>query len=173
MGADDIRTGLASFRPDQGRLNILHTAIGIHIIDDTYNANPASMEAAILTLKALKGRGRAALVTGDMLELGKHAETMHREAGALAARSDVARIYATGSYCQAVYAGARDEGFPASGIVTGTREQIADDLKAWLQPQDWVLVKGSRKMEMETVLHHLGDWAAGNEDHEESEAATD
>ncbi len=159
---DGIRFALEDFEPDEGRLNVVHTRAGVHIIDDTYNANPASMEAAIRMLGGLKGRGRRVLVAGEMLELGRHTQSMHRRTGAAAAKAGVARIYATGSHAQDVAAGARDEGFPKENIVVATRQEIAGDLKQWLQSADWVLIKGSRGARMETVFHSLRDWAAGD-----------
>lgn len=159
MTGSDIKAGLESFRPEKGRMNIVHTGIGIHLIDDTYNANPGSMEVAIHTLRSLKGDGRCALVAGDMLELGHFAESMHREIGSIAVRSDVNKIYATGAFADAIAAGAIDAGMRLDNIVIGTQEQIIEDLIQWLQPDDWVLIKGSRKTKMETVFQGLRDWA--------------
>lgn len=159
LDAAAIRSGLEAFEPEKGRLNIHHTANGMHLIDDTYNANPASMEAAILMLADLKGKGRSVLVAGDMLELGKYADQMHRNVGSTAARCHIDRIYAEGAYADAVVTGAREEGFPVGQIVVGTKDDILDDLKRWLQPGDWVLVKGSRKMEMEIAFNRLRQWA--------------
>lgn len=157
----DIKTGLESFVPDKGRMNIVHTELGIHLIDDTYNANPGSVEVAVHTLRSLRGDGRCVLVAGDMLELGHFAETMHREVGSLAVLSGVDRIYATGSFPHAIAAGAMDAGMALGNIVVGTQEQIIADLIQWLHPDDWVLIKGSRKMKMETVFQALRNWARG------------
>ncbi|UCD32958.1 MAG: UDP-N-acetylmuramoyl-L-alanyl-D-glutamate--2,6-diaminopimelate ligase, partial [Desulfobacterales bacterium] len=77
----EIKDGLEDFEPVKGRMNVVETRKGINIIDDTYNANPASMEAAIKALKTLKKRSRGILVAGDMLELGDHAESLHRQIG--------------------------------------------------------------------------------------------
>jgi UDP-N-acetylmuramoyl-tripeptide--D-alanyl-D-alanine ligase len=159
MTGGDIKAGLESFVPDRGRMNRVSTGIGIHLIDDTYNANPGSMEAAIRTLKTLKGKGRCALVAGDMLELGPAAESMHRETGSLAVQSDVDRIYAAGLFSDAIATGALEAGMSGKHIVVGTQEQILADLIQWLQPGDWVLIKGSRKMKMETVFQGVKDWA--------------
>jgi UDP-N-acetylmuramoyl-tripeptide--D-alanyl-D-alanine ligase len=164
MTGREIKAGLESFTPEGGRMNILHTGIGVHLVDDTYNANPGSMEAAIHTLRSLKGAGRCALVTGDMLELGRFAESMHRDLGIRAVQSDVDRIYATGSFADAVAAGARDAGMSSDRIRVGTHEQILAGLVQWLRPDDWVLVKGSRKMKMETISQGLRDWADRDRD---------
>lgn len=159
LTAQQIKTGLESFRLDEGRMNVIHTPRGIHLIDDTYNANPGSMESAIVTLGALKGDGRAVLVAGDMLELGESSEAHHRTVGSIAVTSGVKRIYATGSFAESVSAGARDEGLDPQHIVVGTQNAIMEDLTRWLEPGDWVLIKGSRKIKLETLFHALRTWA--------------
>jgi UDP-N-acetylmuramoyl-tripeptide--D-alanyl-D-alanine ligase len=154
----EIKAGLEDFKPVRGRMNLFKTERGIHIIDDTYNANPASMEAAIMTLRSLKGRRRGALVAGDMRELGGHAEDLHRKIGALSVRSGISRLYFTGKYAESVRAGAWDENMDPQNIFIGTREEIIENLKDWLRTEDWVLVKGSRAMGMEKVVQALRDW---------------
>ena len=72
------------------------------------------------------------------------------------------RIYAQGEFAEAVAAGARDEGLKSTNTFTGTREEILLNLKQWLQPGDWLLVKGSRGMAMEKIVEELKDWAAPN-----------
>ena len=158
LTAEEIREGLESFDPVKGRMNILKTNKGINIIDDTYNANPGSMRAAIRTLKILKGNNRGILVAGDMLELGEHAESMHRMIGSISAKSDIARIYVTGQFADAVAAGARDENMNSGNIITGTKEEITERITDWLSPRDWVLVKGSRGMAMDTIVEDLLNW---------------
>jgi len=157
----EIKNGLEGFKPVQGRLNILKTRKEIHIIDDTYNANPGSMSAAIRTLRASRGPNRAVLVAGDMLELGEHSSTMHRKIGALAASTEITRIYATGKFAESVAAGAREANMNSGDITIGTKKEIFEGLTGWLGPGDWVLVKGSRSMAMETIVAKLLDW--GNE----------
>ncbi len=159
LTAEEIKEGLEDFEPVKGRMNILKTSSGINIIDDTYNANPGSMEAAIKTLKFLKGDNRGILVAGDMLELGKHAETMHRKTGSMLARSDIFKIFVTGHFADAVAAGARGENMDSHNIFTGTKEEIFEKITDWLSPGDWVLVKGSRGMAMETIVEGLLAWA--------------
>jgi UDP-N-acetylmuramoyl-tripeptide--D-alanyl-D-alanine ligase len=153
-----IKAGLEAFTPVSGRMNILHTPNGIHIIDDTYNANPDSMEAALTTLKTMRAGSRGIFVAGDMLELGDQAPALHRKIGAMAAQSGVIRIYARGDFADRVASGARDEGMSAANTITGSRQEIISDLIHWLQPGDWVLVKGSRGMAMEKVVEGLKAW---------------
>ena len=68
---DEIKAGLENFKPVKGRMNVIETARQIHLVDDTYNANPVSMAAAIQTLQKIKDGHRGILVVGDMLELGE------------------------------------------------------------------------------------------------------
>jgi UDP-N-acetylmuramoyl-tripeptide--D-alanyl-D-alanine ligase len=155
LSAKEIKTGLEDFKPVGGRMNILHTGSGINLIDDTYNANPGSMEAALKTLSTLKKNNRGIFIIGDMFELGKHAEQMHEEIGALAAGSDVSMLYATGEFAETVAAGAASGGMESGNIFTGTKKEIIDNLTGRLRPNDWVLVKGSRAMKMEKIVEEL------------------
>jgi len=159
LTAGEIKDGLEDFKPVKGRMNILKTVKGINIIDDTYNANPDSMKAAINTLRSLKGNHMGILIAGDMLELGDHAESMHRNIGRIAAVSDIAKLYVTGQFSQTVASGAMDEDMNPRDIFTGTKEEILEGIKDRLGPGDWVLVKGSRGMTMETIVQGLLDWA--------------
>jgi len=154
-----IKAGLEAFIPAGGRMNILHTANGIHIIDDTYNANPDSMQVALATLKKMRAGCRAIFVAGDMLELGDQAPALHGKIGALAAQSGISRLYARGKFADQVVSGARDEGLPAASTMIGSRREIIADLIGWLRPGDWLLVKGSRSMAMEKVVREIKDWA--------------
>jgi UDP-N-acetylmuramoyl-tripeptide--D-alanyl-D-alanine ligase len=154
-----IKAGLEAFSPVPGRMNILRTPAGLQIIDDTYNANPDSMIAALAALKTLSAGHRMILVAGDMLELGARSEALHREIGAAAARSGIRRLYVCGRFAPAVAAGARDAGMPAADTITAPREKISAALQDWLQPGDWILVKGSRGMTMEIIVQELRDWA--------------
>jgi UDP-N-acetylmuramoyl-tripeptide--D-alanyl-D-alanine ligase len=160
LSAAEIKTGLEMFQPVTGRMNIRETENGIHIINDTYNANPASTKAAIKSLTALKCNRRGALVFGDMLELGEQAESMHKAIGETAAREHIEKLYITGVFSEAVRTGAVDCGFKPENIRLGTTDDIIKDLTQWLQPGDWVLVKGSRAMGMEIIVNRLLEWGA-------------
>jgi UDP-N-acetylmuramoyl-tripeptide--D-alanyl-D-alanine ligase len=153
--AREIKTGLENTKTAQGRMNIHKTHGGVHIIDDTYNANPDSMTAALQTLIALKGNQRAVLVAGDMLELGAHSEHMHRKIGTLSAGLHISKIYFTGEFGEAVQAGARENGMALEDIYIGPKGNIVERLTDWLMPGDWVLVKGSRAMGMEKIVQAL------------------
>jgi MurE/MurF fusion protein len=159
LSADEIKEGLETFEPVPGRMNIHKTPKGIHIIDDTYNANPGSMQAAIGTLTALRGKNRGFLIIGDMLELGEHSGPMHRMIGSVAAGSNIAGLYVTGNFADDVSAGALEGRMDSANIFKGTREEILKAITKKLAAGDWVLVKGSRGMAMETVVEGLKVWA--------------
>ena len=159
LAGETVKTGLEAFKPVSGRMNIKHTSGNINIIDDTYNANPESMKAAFATLDTMRAGARGVVVIGDMLELGVEAQTLHRKVGARAARSTISRLYACGAFAAEVTAGAREEGMPPKDTFEGNHDEIVADLKNWLQPGDWLLVKGSRGMAMEKVVRKLQEWA--------------
>jgi UDP-N-acetylmuramyl pentapeptide synthase len=94
-----------------------------------------------------------------MLELGEHAESLHRDLGSKAARSGVERIYVTGDYAENVVTGALEEHMDSMNIFKGTREEILEDIIGRLDAGDWILVKGSRGMAMEKVVEGLLGWA--------------
>ncbi len=159
---EEIKKGLELFKPVPGRMTLLETAAGIHVIDDSYNANPSSMTAAIDALRCMKGTARSILVLGEMHELGRETATLHQELGRAAARSGVTRLYAAGAFAESVADGAMVEKMDSENVITGSLEEIAGDLKNWLLPGDWVLVKGSRAAGMEKVVSKITIWAGGN-----------
>src|SRR5699024_7966849 len=97
--ADTIARGLAAARPVEGRLVARPLAGGALLIDDSYNANPGSLAAAIDTLA--EGPGEGWLVLGDMRELGADAEAMHAEAGRRAKAAGITRLFALGGLAAA------------------------------------------------------------------------
>ena len=154
LDAPTIRDGLEAFSPYDKRFN-LEIVAGITIIDDTYNANPASMEAALVTVRDLKQGQRAIAVLGDMLELGPGAEDAHRAIGRIAA-SCVDFVVVTGSFAPLVAEGVVSGGLPAGNVV------IADDhaaviaaLRRLMKEGDYILLKGSRGMKMDLVAEQL------------------
>lgn len=155
LDPDEIRDGIERFQPEPGRMNIIRTLKGITILDDTYNANPASMKTAVSTLCSLKGSNKGFLVAGDMLEMGSHAKDAHRDIGAYAARSGLSGIFATGQYAGDVAKGAADANMKETAVFTGSKEAIQDRLFSVMSNSDWILVKGSRGMKMETIVKKL------------------
>jgi UDP-N-acetylmuramoyl-tripeptide--D-alanyl-D-alanine ligase len=155
ISGKEIARGLAAVQPPPGRLRRLPTPCGVTLIDDTYNANPRSMAAAIQVLAQLAGAARTVLVAGDMLELGEQSAALHAEIGALAAAAGIHRILACGQFAQSLCRGAREAAPSGQCLVCGDKTEVVGRLRPWLRRGDWVLVKGSRGMRMETVMTDL------------------
>jgi len=144
--------GLESFEPVAGRMIIHRLRNGAFLIDDSYNANPASVKEALKTLRDLKGTRRGIAVLGDMLELGERSAELHEETGRAAADAGVEVLFLKGAFSRSVASGAMERGFPEERIFfTGEPSEIAAYLRAHLGEGEWVLVKGSRRMKMEDV----------------------
>ena len=153
MALPIICQGLTAFKPVKGRMEITELKNGAFIINDTYNANPASVREALKTLRDLRGNHRSTVILGDMLELGDHAHQMHEDMGSLMADTGVGAIFLKGSFSQATAAGAIKRNMPENGIFFfETPEEILPCLKSSLKEGDWILVKGSRMMKMEEVV---------------------
>jgi UDP-N-acetylmuramoyl-tripeptide--D-alanyl-D-alanine ligase len=151
-----LAAGLASYQPVHSRLERIELPDGIVLIDDTYNANPQSMELALRVLAKQRGRGRGLAVLGDMGELGAQTESAHREIGRLAATLGLDALYAVGANAQRFAEGAAAGGMPAPRIaVLDDHEALARRVARELAPGDWVLVKGSRSARMERVVERL------------------
>jgi UDP-N-acetylmuramoyl-tripeptide--D-alanyl-D-alanine ligase len=150
-----IRRGLAHARPFSMRMQI-EDWNGVGIINDAYNANPASMQAALRALAELPCGGQRIAVLGDMFELGKHSAKEHRRVGDIAAKLAIDGLYLLGDQARAVSRGAVGNGMRPERIIVGKNHtHIADQLRQRLKKGDWLLVKGSRGMNMERVLQQL------------------
>jgi UDP-N-acetylmuramoyl-tripeptide--D-alanyl-D-alanine ligase len=126
---------------------------GITLLDDTYNANPGSVEAAFRTLAAAPLKGRRVVVLGDMLELGVHAAELHCRAGELVSLLSDVLLVAAGQHAADVARGAASRGADPSRVVTCANAQAAAAIvPALIEAGDTVLVKGSRGMAMEQVV---------------------
>ncbi|MDE3017575.1 MAG: UDP-N-acetylmuramoyl-tripeptide--D-alanyl-D-alanine ligase, partial [Nitrospirota bacterium] len=129
---------------------------GITIINDCYNANPASMKAAVTLLAQLAERGRTIAALGDMLELGPESPALHREVGGHLASEGITHLIACGPLAEQIAAGARSAGMEADRIHTAADSVVGAALcKKLAQEGDVVLVKGSRGMMMERVVEQL------------------
>ncbi|HXJ84436.1 MAG TPA: UDP-N-acetylmuramoyl-tripeptide--D-alanyl-D-alanine ligase [Candidatus Methylomirabilis sp.] len=153
IDAGQIVAGLEAARPAKGR-TVWRRAGPLRVLDDTYNANPSSMAAALETLSAGAGERRRVVVLGDMLELGEIAEHAHREVGRAVARSGAAEFIAMGQHARVAVEAAREAGLHESHHATTFEDTVALLLKR-LTPNDAVLVKGSRGMRMERVVDAL------------------
>ncbi len=158
MGFDRhaIAEGLAAFRPVPGRMEIRRLGNGAFVIMDIYNANPASMREALLTLQGLRGPGRAFAILADMLELGGQAQELHEGVGTLLAETGVDRVFLKGVFSRSTAAGALKKGLPGERITFFDEPgEVVGHLKLHLKKDDWILIKGSRRMKMEAVAEAL------------------
>ena len=142
---ENIATGLSNFAGVKGRLQTKQGFAGAKVIDDTYNANPMSMKAAIDVLKA--SAGQRIFVMGDMAELGADAASMHSEIGAYAKTAGIEKFYALGEITKNAVTS-----FGANAMHFETIEALAESLKNMMNAETTVLVKGSRSMRMERVV---------------------
>lgn len=143
-----IAEGLQSYAGVKGRLQHLKGQNGALLIDDTYNANPLSMKAAIDVLKAKSGE--KLLVLGDMGELGDDTADLHAEIGRYAKAAGVDALFTLGTLSQNM-----TDAFGAGAKHYQSSEALTEALKAQLQPTSVVLVKGSRFMAMERIVKEI------------------
>ena len=162
---ETIATGLGAAQPVAGRLISHRLGNGAVLIDDSYNANPGSLAAAIDTLADASRDGEGWLVLGDMRELGADAEAMHAEAGRRAKAAGLARLYTLGrlsaAAADAFGAGAHHHDNHAALIQT-----LAHELRDTAPANVRVLVKGSRGSAMDRIVTALvaGTTTGGNTD---------
>ena len=143
-----IKAGLEAMQPVAGRLQLKAGIHGSRIIDDTYNANPASLAAAIEVLAGFTGKH--ILVLGDMGELGDEARELHAQAGRFARAHGVDRLYTVGPM-----AAAAAESFGKEAQQCDSHEAASNVLQQELTDDVTVLVKGSRLSRMERVVQRL------------------
>lgn len=149
----DIAATLSSARLTGGRMET-KTVQDILFIDDSYNANPDSMKAGLVTLSTLKNPGKRIAVLGRMGELGVHARSGHEGIGRFAAGLPLTALYTVGDEAALISAAAQSAGLGET-LNFPSHEACAAHLKTLLQPGDAVLLKGSRSAGMEKVLAHF------------------
>ena len=160
-----IARGLENFAGVVGRMQRKPALHGAHLIDDSYNANPASLRAALKVL--MQSAGKKILVLGDMGELGDDAVRMHSEAGAEAHHMGVAKLLAMGELTRHTV-----QHFGANATHFERLEDLLEELEKNLDANTTLLVKGSRFMHMERVVKHcVADKAAMPEDRAEASPA--
>jgi UDP-N-acetylmuramoyl-tripeptide--D-alanyl-D-alanine ligase len=164
---EEISRGLAAARPYAHRSRVVSSPLGVTILDDCYNASPASMDAALATLRSLvaaggaggAAKGRAVAVLGDMLELGSAEEEEHRMLGRRAAAAGIAVAAFYGPRSPLTFK-EFSSSLPSSSSSSSSAhfteiQPLVEWLLARLQPGDVVLVKGSRGMKLERVVDAL------------------
>ena len=156
LSLEDCADGLVAAPLTKARLQIREIH-GVRFIDDSYNANPDSMKAALRTLVELDADGKRIAVLGEMRELGSASELAHREVGETAATFRIDQLITIGDMAEVIARGARAGGLEKTAAVRSTRE-AAELLGEIAEPGDLILVKGSRSARTEQVIeafeHH-------------------
>jgi UDP-N-acetylmuramoyl-tripeptide--D-alanyl-D-alanine ligase len=162
LGLEDdvIQKGLANLQVSEKRLNIIKMN-GFLIIDDTYNASPASMKASLDVLNTTDGKRKIA-VLADMLELGASSGEMHRDIGEYAAKTGINRLFAFGEFARE-YAIGINSISKDKGEYFSSKQTLMGRIKLYIQPGDVILVKGSRGMRMEEVVAALTNYVVSEE----------
>ncbi|MFL6520547.1 MAG: UDP-N-acetylmuramoyl-tripeptide--D-alanyl-D-alanine ligase [Chthoniobacterales bacterium] len=153
LSLEECAVGLASTPLTKARLQIREIN-GIKFIDDSYNANPDSMKAALRTLVELDSDGRRVAVLGEMGELGAESERGHRDVGEAAAALRIDELIAVGEIGAAIAEAARKAGLKNS-VAVDSPKAAAELLEGSAAPGDLVLIKGSRSARMERVLEEF------------------
>lgn len=155
VSPEGIAAGLRSLQMTSMRIEKLTAASGLTVLNDAYNASPASMRAAIDLTEQLRGFGRKFLVLGDMLELGEHEEQFHRSIGQMLSPERVDYVFTFGRLGRFI-ADEAAQRFPKACVrAFDDKEQLAAELAAEVRSEDLVLVKGSRGMRLEHVVNAL------------------
>jgi UDP-N-acetylmuramoyl-tripeptide--D-alanyl-D-alanine ligase len=150
LSVEECAAGLVSAPLTKARLQVKEIR-GVQFLDDSYNANPDSMKAALRTLVELDAEGQRNAVLGEMRELGDELESGHREVGETAAALKVDRLIAIGNVAATIAEAAKRAGLENSSTVASTAE-AAELLTDLAKPGDLVLIKGSRLARTEQVI---------------------
>ena len=151
LSCEDIQAGFEELETTAMRFQVINRD-GLTIINDAYNAAPASMRASIKTTADL-AKGRKIAVLGDMLELGDISENAHREVGREVANAGFDFLLTLGTLGRFIADGARGAGLEAERVLSfDTHEDTAAALKSIIQSSDTILFKASRGMKLEKVL---------------------
>lgn len=156
VDVDTIKAGLLDAKVADMRLTISINSRGVTIINDTYNANPASVKAALETAAAYKAAGRRIAVLGDMAELGDLSKQAHYNIGITVAKSNFDFLVIIGKEATNIRRGVVEAGFDADNIRTyKDKEEATIFLRRFTRPRDIVLIKASRFMAFEKIAGRL------------------
>jgi UDP-N-acetylmuramoyl-tripeptide--D-alanyl-D-alanine ligase len=148
IATDAIKQGLENIEPAPGRLQQYRLANDVIVIDDSYNANPYSLEAAVATLQSFAGK--KILIFADMKELGDDAKKIHYLAGEMIRQADIDYLFTYGNLASITASAFGEKGYHFSDI-----EKLIKALQPFLCSKTTMLVKGSRSMQMEKVVERL------------------
>lgn len=140
------------YQPAKFRMDTIKVG-GVNLINDSYNANPTSMQSALESLMQIKTEGKKIAVLGDMLELGEQSEEFHQEVGQKVANLGINLLITVGESAKHIATGAIEAGLAKEKVVNFSDNNSAlQFLLENLKEGDWVLIKGSRKMKMEEIV---------------------
>lgn len=153
LTADEIEQGIARFVPTRMRMNLVQRGNGITILDDTYNANPQSMRAAVEVLSSARGAYKVA-VLGDMFELGPLAPALHAGVGDYLGKAGIDCLVAVGELARHIHDAAQAAGVPEC-YYCPTKAEARPVLDGVVRPHATILVKASRGMALEELVDYL------------------
>lgn len=161
----NIQQGLNRYSQEKMRLNIVQYK-GVKVINDSYNSAPASALAALSVLREVAGAKRSIAVLGDMLELGEYSRDAHRQVGASVAYDRIQYLFAVGDLASHFVKGALEAGMNEQNVKYFTSgDDAAVFLKGFIQPDDVVLFKGSRAMNLDKVMEAVFSCQGDGGDH--------
>lgn len=161
LSPEEIETGIHSLQPVTGRNHLIETDT-LMILDDCYNANPASMRASLDVLALATGRRVA--VMGDMKELGENEEQLHFETGEYAARKGIDTIVCIGPLACQMYLGAKNLASGNTVLHYTGKKEFLHDLPSLFEAGDTVLVKASNSMKFSEIVEALTEFEANTKD---------
>lgn len=152
---DKMKAGLATLKVTNMRMELIEGIHGEKVINDAYNASPTSMNAAIELVTSLSGYKRKILVLGDMLELGPEEESFHLAVGKEIDYSKIDYVFTYGKLGEFIAKGAQ-EVFPEDRVFSFLdKNKLLEELKKYTNKDTLILVKGSRGMKLEEIVHGL------------------
>lgn len=155
VSQQSIMEGLENVSITGMRNEVVHGKNKVTLINDAYNASPTSMKAAIDLLASLKGFNRKIAVLADMLELGEEEKQFHYDTGAHVSGKDIDYVFTFGTLGSSIAAGAKSVMKESNVTAFQSKDELISYLKDFVQPEDIVLVKGSRGMKLEEVVQSL------------------
>lgn len=154
LSKEEVMLGLESYKPTKMRMHITETEGGLTLLDDTYNASPDSMKAALKVLMEYQSKGRKVAILGDMFEMGDFAPQLHQEVGTFAKEIEVDLMIAIGELAKHIEVAYRNAG-GKNAYYFPTKDAFIKEMKEIIKPSDCILFKASRGMFFETLVEEL------------------
>ncbi|MGL4345488.1 MAG: UDP-N-acetylmuramoyl-tripeptide--D-alanyl-D-alanine ligase [Cellulosilyticaceae bacterium] len=153
---EQILKGFLEYVPTKMRMNIVLCEDGMRIIDDTYNASPDSMKAALKVLSQSEVKGKKIAVLGDMFEMGDHGPALHREVGSVIGSLSIDVLCAVGELAKYIYEGAStSKEQPVEFYYYETQEDFLKAASQFVEPSNMILFKASRGMHFENLVNAI------------------